>query len=283
MTVFYDPQANIIDRLAMWLTECNANSINLRQALIVGAVSWNECACMMRVKRSEMLLMPPECYPQRPPMIVENGSAQLGTSFLNAWKNDPELMAVLKDHGWVNKAGTGLTSEASLTDAPKTPNDIIAWFFEWLMDQRKTAALGAYSIGPTQAYLKFSPLTGAKPGIPNRAPTIENLFAFYTADNPQAMFQTGMFDYLPTNVSSYPRGGKGMTSGGGNASVGNPNAVETYLSNFQTGQRDWDDPVWKRYSAQFLNAVEQAWFLVQGDNSGAGGWKEDPFNDLGRL
>lgn len=271
---FYDGSKTILARLQQWMAECNQLGVSFRQAAIVGAVAWNESACMMRVPRSQMLVYPNDCLPARPCLIVENGTPALGTKLLSSWTQDSKLMDALSSRGWLTADKTQLTAAVTGTDGVH-PNDVIAWIFEYLIDQRKTAAMAAYSIGPTQAYMKFSPLTGGASNIASRLPTIDDLWEFYTAVDAQAMFQTGIFDYLPTTISGYPT--PNSQAGQGSAGVGNPINVETYLQSFQTGSRNWDDPAWSGYAKQFLAAVKAAWSAAQS----LGGWTNDPQGDMG--
>jgi len=270
---FYDGKQTILQRMQQWMNECCVLNIPFRQAAIVGAVAWNESACMMRVPRSQMLVYDSDCLPARPPLVIENGNPNFGTNFPASWTGDQDLMAAIKSRNWVNASGTQLLAAQSATDGV-VPNDTLAWIFEWLIDNRKAAAIGAYSIGPTQMYMKFSPLASPGQGIPSRLPTFDLLWAFYTATNALQQFQTQAFDYLPTTISGYPT--PNSQAGNGNAGVGNTGNVETYLQAFQTGSRDWDSAAMKTYARNFLAAVKAAW--AAGRN--AGQWLNDPSNDM---
>jgi hypothetical protein len=151
-----------------------------------------------------------------------------------------------------------LTKEASTTDSGDSPNEALAYIFEWLMDRRKAPALASFSIGATQCYLMFGMLT--KPdyyeGIKTRATSWQNLYDFYFARDVKSQFATGMWDYLNTTSSSYPLPGSPVCG-----SAGTVGCVETYLQQYQTGKRDWTAASNGDYARRFQSAVNQTWYI----------------------
>lgn len=257
-------------RVAEFLLQSDQSGVPFRKAAIVAAISDRESNSTFRIPRNDMLIYPPECYPTRQILLLEEGNPALGTSMPKAWTADPEIMRRLNDVGWLNKAGTGLVSQFGKTDSLDTPNDAYASMFEWLIDKRKSAALSAFSIGPTQIFLKQAPLTGGKIDVFPK--TFEDLWTFYTATEAAPQWRLGFWDYLKTDVASYPTPASTVCG-----STQSATCVERYLQSFQTGLRDWSDPFWNNYARGFLGAVNRVWASAR-----ATGYNNDPRGDINK-
>lgn len=239
------------------LTECMAAGVPFRKAAIIAAVSANETGNCFGVDRTTALVYPQSCYPRRQILRLEKGRSA-SNPLSKGWTSDQTLMSRLQSMGYVTNDGSGkwyVTANSGVTavDTCKEPNNAVAYLFEYLIDQRKLAALQAFSIGPTQQYLLYSPATLAAPGIASRFRTIDDLWAFYTATSITKLVSREWFDYLPTTRADYPTAA--------NASSG---AHRTYLTAVQTGSAfDWSTSAGRDYLAGFTAAVLGTWDIAR--------------------
>jgi hypothetical protein len=267
-----DPSTTVKQRIADFLVESDKLGVIWRKAAIVAAVSVNESAATFSMKRDDLLVYPPECYPSRQTLIIEEGNPSLGTRLRTSWTSDAEIMARLAEQGWLNPGAPDQLSKAfGVTDLIKTPNVLLASLFEWLIDRRKTAALGAFSVGPTQMYLRQSKMAGGLNGftVPSFPDTIEDLWEFYTANTYATLWATGFWDYLSVTAASYPTP---ASSACGHANQSS--CVEAYLQQFQTGTRNWASSD-AGYAQSFSNNVRLVWSTAKET-----GYDNDPRNEV---
>jgi hypothetical protein len=269
-----DPNTSVSQRIDDFLKASDKAGVIWRKAAIVAAVSVNETASTFSVKRDDLLVFPPECYPSRQILILEEGNPVLGTRLRTSWVQDAELMKYLAENSLLNpEAIDTLAKPFGVTDSLKNPNVQLAGLFEWLIDRRKAAALGAFSVGPTQMYLRQSKMAGGLNGfsVPSFPDTIDDLWAFYTATTYEDLWITGFWDYLPTAVNNYPTP---ASSACGHAA--DNSCVESYLQKFQTGTRNWATSD-AGYAQGFSNAVKLVWSIAQKT-----GYDNDPKSDINK-
>jgi len=247
----------VTDRLSEFLAVSAFAEIPWRKTAIVATVSVNESAATFLMPRADVL--PFKCISNRQILIMEEGNPSLGTMFKSAWQNDAEIMDELERRDLLAANGRQMVQSAMATDSLDNPNNAIAGLFEWLIDRRKAFAIGAFSLGPTQMYLRQSRLATPEPGfaIPSFPKTWEALWKFYAAPNSEEQWNSGFWDYLPTSATGYPTPSTPVCGSAGG------NCIETYLQSHQTGTRDWADPVWASYANRFKNNVNLVWSTGQ--------------------
>lgn len=241
-------------RMTKALTDMKEAGIPAGRALIVVATSANETSSCFGVDRTDALIYPKACYPRRQILRLEKGRSA-SNPLPKAWTDDKELMDRLLSMGFIATSGSNryVSSQSGVTaiDTCASPNNAAAYLFELLIDQRKLAALQAFSIGPTQMFLAYSPGLGASPGISSRFKTIDELWAFYTARSTADLMKGNNFDYLPTNRADTPAPGVALST------------IESYLAAVQTGKVDWANPTWDTYAKGFQGAVNTTWDIAR--------------------
>jgi hypothetical protein len=266
MTTIYT-RAAIPDRdarLAAFAAECKGNfstEDQNRRWRIVAAMSLRESDFCFRTDRNVKVpsqrdgdldpLYPTKCDPARQVLGLEQGNSLLDTTMSPSWVSDSDLMGMLNRLGWLVQTSKGpqLSKETCATDG-LIPNSRLAYIFEWQMDRRKASQLRAWSVGPTQLYLYYSPLAGvAGVGLPSRFPTWEKLYSFYMSTSVAEMFDSGAYDYLDVNSQVYPMPGAAIET------------VQAWLQRYQTGEVDWSTSYWEGYSRDVLNAINKVWTL----------------------
>lgn len=278
----FEKQPNAAARSKMAIQQAHAKGIDKRRAIIITACSWNETGAMVSRTREGDLAYNLKCWPCRKILGWEWGRTN---RVPHTWSEDPEIMKYLDDRG--KELGKPLytgsgdtmrwTGSISGYDGAKS-NDEIARVFEWLMGMRKASAMVAFSIGPTQQYLCFSPLVakayldegrtrpceGSPPNTPgvthiiaNRFATWEHLFNFYMNTEGGGGYDDPSYDYLPTTVPYFPVAGTPSTG-----DDKTPGSVEYYLARHQTGFLDWSSPTWSTYAKNFANANNVCWQLA---------------------
>jgi hypothetical protein len=118
--------------------------------------------------------------------------------------------------------------------------------FEWLFDQRKIRALEAFSVGPTQDYLRWAKaVTEADSWL---FPTLDDLWTFYTATDTGTMWDTSAFKRL----TWAPK----ITTVSGVCGADNPSScMEAWLEAHQTSTTlDWSSSRWRNYATNVLVA-----------------------------
>jgi hypothetical protein len=165
-----------------------------------------------------------------------------------------------------------------------SPNDRLAFIFEWLMDRRKTAALAAFSVGPTQTFLNMGEapeidqdeMVSLRP-ITGRFRSIEHLASFYFAATAKELILNSHFDYLSTTSRYYPTDSFRQcrpTQITREQLFGNPNTglspdpaiagcIEAYLQAFQTSALNWNATRGTNIAKQILEAVKSIWALAR--------------------
>lgn len=251
MTLGFDgAQTSVNSRLTKFITDSVAAGRSWGLIMPVAAVSVNESASIFIRDRSPSgTLLPANCYAGRQVLALERGNPMLGNTFPGSWRNDPEIIAMLADRGWLG-TGNATTQAFAACDCPSSPNDNLAWFFEWLIDRRKLVALEAFSVGATQVYMDYSPLTNGT--MQSRFPTIENLWGFYTATTVAQLWDYSPWGYLPNNATP-----KENWTVGGDTSSGT--SIERWLQTYQTGSVNWELDVWRNYASRFQAAVRNVW------------------------
>jgi len=239
------------DRVESALRECMAAKIPFRRAAIVLAASSNETGNTFGIPRTPELPYPIECYSSRQVLCLEKGKSA-SNPLPYSWTSDAKWMKFLSNHGLLNGSGASayLVSDAAKIDTLEAPNSILPWLFETIIDQRKLKMINAFSIGPTQMFLAYSPLAEPQYPMTSRFKNVEDLFDFYMSRSVAENFNGAWYDYLPTTRTDYPT----------------PNSTaamrESYLSNVQTGTVDWTDPTWAGYSNRFGAAVTTVWSIA---------------------
>jgi hypothetical protein len=233
----------------------------------VAAVSGNESDGTFLVDRDPNLPYPVSCFPKRQILRLE-----VRNPLPRAWREDEELLQFLREHGWVLESGGVVRSQAELNSldnpANGAPNNALAHVFEWLLDNRRAEALGAFSIGPTQIYLRGSPATHVPGGWsqPAWGETVEDIFAFYAARDVQSLMDTGFLDYLRIDAAAYPTTASRACHGPGTCSSLPAGCVEKYLTCYQTGEVPWDERVWINYADGFKANLDAVWAQAAGLN-----------------
>jgi hypothetical protein len=179
-------------------------------------------------------------------LALEKGNPNRNDSSLpEAWLSDQEIMSEMQARGyWVS--GRQVTREFGRDDLVKTPNNELAYMFEWLFDRRKLLALQAFSIGATQNFLFWSPATGGdNPKLETLYPTPEDLWAYYTATDARTMWNTGAWDRL----LRAPALNSGLVQCG---NADGPNCIEKWLQDHQTSRLPWNEAPWNNYAANFI-------------------------------
>lgn len=245
----------VTTRLTRFLTESRDAGIPWQSAMSVAAVSINESgAIFRRRRRTDKAILNVACFPTRQILALEVGNPNLSNQALPvSWTSDPVIMEFMRANGWLG-TNNQATRAFGRADLPDNPNDDLATMFDFLIDQRKGTALGAYSIGPTQIFLRFSPLAGGT--IADRFPTFENLWDFWTARTAKAQWDTNNWNYLTTAPLL-----RESAIQCGDALPGN-NCVETWLQFHQTGTVDWKTGRFKDYAARFAGTNRPLVFRI---------------------
>jgi len=273
--ILTDPASTVNQRIDHFLKESDDLGVIFRKAAIVAAIATNESADTFGIARPKELVFPNTCLPTRQILLLEEGNPALGTKMKAGWTQDPELMKMLAENNFLGTAGDVVNSQIVQTDSIKSPNNSIATIFEWLIDRRKAEALGAFSIGPTQMFLRQSKMAGGiGPNhftVPSFPDDIEELWDFYTAPDYAMLWTTGFWDYLPVKVASYPT----PSSTTCQVAIGDT-CVETYLQSFQTGTLSWAT-THAGYAARFKNAVDNVWNIARKT-----GYNNDSMKDINK-
>jgi hypothetical protein len=271
----YDtPASTVAERRYLWLAASKDAGIPVRRAVITVATAHNESNTTRAVRRGHGL---PFGYPDCSRQILRLERGQSGQPFIDSWQNDDELLAYLDSNGWTKRNGQGLwTASGGLDDydSMEKPNTALATVFEYIIDTRRGRHLAAFSVGPTQIYLYYSPLVRDDPAssrttgiIEERFPTWESLYAFwFSIGGIRGYMENTAFDYLRTKASNYPLPGAAacaaVPSDGGTCSSWPSNCVQSYLTCFQTGQVPWEDQIWASYASRFAQAVNECWMTA---------------------
>lgn len=246
------------ERLRQALIEMKTANVPAKKAAIIAAISTNESNNTFGLPRSKKLPYPVKCYPTRQVLIAEQGRSNSNV-LPKTWTTRSDLMSWLEAKKYVQTGSNGRYFTEAITkyDSFETPNDDLAYLFEFLMDQAQDVPLRIFSVGPTQIYLNLAVFTGTPNAVKNRFNTMDDLFRFYTARDAGSLFGV-WFDYLATGVASYP------TSASKICGAADSNAcVEKYLQTYQTGLRDWSDPDMAGYATSFLASVQQVTALMK--------------------
>lgn len=249
-------------RLNKFMTAALGAGVPVRHAVIVAAVASQESGYLFKLPREEPLRRV-GCWPERQILMLEDGNPALGTIFPSRWRTDAEIMSFLTERGF-STDGRQLARQYNATDgAGGVPNNVLAEIFEFMIDRRKAHGVAAFSMGPTQAYLMWSPMV-RNPGVPGRFTSWQQLWDIYTSTSVTTPFELGWYDYLKTNVVGFPMPGA--------RACGNPDdatCVEYYLSRYQTGTRDWTNATWSGYAQRFADAVNHCWNVAYAINPNA--------------
>lgn len=269
------------ERSKIALTEARAKGIEKRRAIIITAVSWNEAAAIITRPRADVLQFDRTCWTNRITLGWEWGRTN---RVPYSWQNDSEVMGYLDKRGveigQPLYSGTG--DDMRWAGVMRgydgvNSNDEEARAFEFLIHARKAGPMVAFSIGPTQQYMCYSPLVakayasdgvsrpcegatnpkGETHVIANRFPTWEDLWSFYTAPDAGTLYAHPSFGYLPVTAVGFPTAG--MTA---KRVSDDPSGVEYYLSRHQTGYVNWKNDAWKAYADRFANANNECWALA---------------------
>lgn len=229
-----DEGRSVTERLRAFIAASMDLGIPWAKTFAVASVSVNESGAIFCRKKRNPAPFPDTCFHCRPVLILEEGNPNLqgtGVELPRSWQEDPEIMELMASMGWLQTSTTGANLPRATTafaafDLPNSPNDNLAMMFEYMIDRRKGPQIGAFSVGPTQVYMRFSPLAGGT--LASRFPTWESLWEFYTAKDVAALWESGAWDYLGHLSSNLVACG---ATGAG--------CVESYLERYQTGVRDW--------------------------------------------
>jgi len=252
--------ANGHDRLDAMMAEAAEAGVPARRAVLFGLLSMNETNYTFGVRRPlESAVYPPECYPLRQILKIERG-ADDHFPLTQTWLGDAEVMDHLRATNSLRSAPSGalvLTNEYAITDSIERPNLMVQNLFEWLIDRRKVDHLRAFSIGPTQMWLFYSPAANASETVMrNRFPTLDDLWRFYTATDHATLLRSPAVEdtsYLPLNVASFPTE---ATTSCGNAGVNAASCIECFLTRYQTGGGlDWESEQWSNYAKRVVAAI----------------------------
>lgn len=278
----YEKEPTLTARSERAIKEAKAAGVPKKRAIIITAASWNESAALISHTREPELLYSHDCYPCRKIVGWEWGRTN---RVPKSWQEDPEVMKYLDERGQqIGKplytgSGESMRWTGAMAGYDGVKGNVEqARVFEWLMINRKASPLIAFSVGPTQQYLCYSPLVakayldegrtrpceGSPPNQPGlthiiakRFPTWEHLFAFYMNREGGGGYLDPSYDYLPTEVGYFPYAG--MPSCG---DANDPSCVEYYLARHQTGFLDFEQPVWKGYAEKFANANNVCWNIA---------------------
>jgi len=146
-------------RIRAALEAAASAEIAFRRAAIVVAASANETGTTFGIPRAADLPYPVSCHPARQVLVLERGVSD-SQPIPSDVRSDKVLMDWFNRHGLLASSGKSFVSELRRIDTLENPNNSLALVFETLLDQRKGAALGMFSIGPTCMYLNLSPLAG---------------------------------------------------------------------------------------------------------------------------
>jgi len=242
------------ERLTAFMSDCKDAGVPRKRALIIAALSWPETQAAFFLPMSGVYA-DATCYPVRQILALERGNPRLNNDLPDGARADAALMQFLNASGFLNTNGKRVTDAVGRTDNAVTPNDQLSTIFEWCIDNRNGSGIGLFSIGPTQMYLAYSPLSTIGPAnkMTGRFSQWDDLWYFYTAPDVATLTsRTPSGDdplaYLPTNVSSFPTPGVTALCG----SAGDADCIETYLANYQRGSSiDWNT----KSNADYANMV----------------------------
>lgn len=238
----YDQLPTVRDRINRFLRESMELGKPWSQAAAVAAVSINETAGVFlatRLPGSGAASL--QCFPNRQVLALEVGNPNLGQANLPAsWTGDAQIMDNMRGFGFLQPNSTRVTAEFARLDLNPQNNNMCV-MFEFLIDQRKLQALEVFSIGATQMFLRFSPLTGG--AMASRFTTIEQLWKFWYARTIADLWDTGAWSYL----FAAPNISEALTQCGNANGAG---CVEHWLQNRQTGAVDWAGN-FKEYARRF--------------------------------
>jgi len=238
----FEKEPTVRDRITRFLSDSKNLGIDWLSAASVAVASVNESGSLFFVERGEHGgYLPRDCFPYRQILALERGNPNLGDSPLPAsWLGDPDVLKIMKNNGWLAGNGYQASADFAAPDLPSSPNNMMPHMIDWMLDQRKLKALEAFSIGATQMYLKWSPLTGG--GLPSRFSTVESLWQFWTARTVKDLWDTGAWQYL---TYGSPKLSETLMHCG--AATDNT-CVEMWLQTRQTGTVDWTAAGWSDYA-----------------------------------
>jgi hypothetical protein len=231
----------VSDRIRAFLRESMEIGIPAYWAKTIATVSINESGSTFGIPRVSNVL-PVECYPTRQILILEEGNPFLNNlqeiPLPTSWLDDPEIADLLQDMGWRN--GNQASNSLAAYDTLGSPNSNLAGMFDFLMDRRKYEALGAFSVGPTQTYLRYAGFNG---GNSDLFPSFDDLWRFWTSTTTRERYDSHAWDYLDTNFR--------LTDTLRVCGSAQNGCIELWLQNHQTGARDWSSTRHAAYARNF--------------------------------
>lgn len=256
--ILYTQEAKPVeaDRIRSMVEELKGAGASKKRACTITACSRRESGYCLRTDRNKKAtskigdidpvigsaLAPIDCLPARLVLGLEKGNPYLKTPLHDSWIRDTKLMNHLSAFGWLAYENnvTTLSRESVQTDG-LIPNARLQWIFEYSIDQRNNEQLRAWSIGPTQCNLYFSPLAGvAGVGVNSFPRTWEDLWTKYTATS--AIDLLPLWDYIPEDRLLH--------------SGDSLETVQKYLASYQTGSGiDWSNTYWTKYSEDVRQAL----------------------------
>lgn len=231
-------------RMNAFLKDAMYANIPKKQAAIVAAISINESGGTPFLPGNGQVL-PSSCYPLRPVIRQERGTANQTFKTMSAASK-----AYLTEKGYLK--GTDGAFYLSLGQEGHTDSLVYqltsaADALEFGLAYRDPDIVKLFSIGMTQMYLGLSPLVGGS--LTSRFRTWDLLWQFYVAQSVADLFATGAFDYLRTDVSNYP------------TDTATLDQVKSYLTNYQTGNVDFNSTTWNKYAQQAQSNIKWIWSL----------------------
>lgn len=268
-------ELSLNSRRAAVLRLVKAGQLSWRRTAIIMAISTEETGMTFGIPRSAALPFDPQCFPFRQSLILERGAEVFNSPLPEDWRDDRDIMDMLRGtDSIITKNGQPMVPIA-VTHPPdilNTPNDRLAFIFEWLLDNRKVTALGAWSVGPTQVFLRFgeAPELGNNLFITGRFRSVEHLAQFYFARSVTDLVTNSHFDYLKLDTRSYPTDSVRVCDVGPltrDDVINDPSirgCIQTYLQRTgQTGALDWSSARGRNIATQIANAVQNIWQLAR--------------------
>lgn len=253
MTSGFDEGVSARNAMVKFMRESSSVGRTWAEILPVAAVSVNESGCLFIRDAQPGTVLPVECFPTRQILALEVGNATRDAGAMpRSWSSDEQIMSFLQASNYISSpTARAISSRYCSDDVRSSRNEHIARIFAWLLDNHKWQALEAFAIGPTQVFLSQAPLCGGP--ILSFPSTPEQVWRFYTARTVSAQWAAYNWTYLPTNGTpreDIPVVGEKSSS---------LSTVEGWLTYYQTGSREWDQPVWNNYATRFKRAVTLAY------------------------